>query len=64
MDRAAEELRNVRRLAGILLADVKGYGLAMGRDEAGTLRALKDARATLRFFVAEFNPTSPTEGVG
>ncbi len=33
-----------RRLAAILAYDVVGYSLAMGRDEAGTLEALKSHR--------------------
>ncbi len=33
-----------RRLAAILTYDVVGYSLAMGRDEAGTLEALKSHR--------------------
>src|SRR5713226_7398960 len=39
----AEE-RAQRRLAAILAADVVGYGRLMGRDEAGTLAALKARR--------------------
>ncbi len=39
-----------RRLAAILAADVVGYSRLMGRDEAGTLAALKRHRNTL------FNP--------
>ena len=34
-----------RRLAAILVADVVGYSRLMGADEAGTLAALKSARA-------------------
>lgn len=34
-----------RRLAAILAADVVGYSRLMGQDEAGTLQALKKARA-------------------
>jgi adenylate cyclase len=33
--------RFVRRLAAILAADVAGYSRLMGRDEHGTLTALK-----------------------
>jgi adenylate cyclase len=33
-----------RRLAAILLSDVVGYSRLMGRDELGTLAALKDHR--------------------
>jgi TolB-like protein/Tfp pilus assembly protein PilF len=36
-----------RRLAAILAADVVGYSRLMGRDEAGTLAALKALRAEL-----------------
>src|SRR5262245_12391939 len=39
----AEE-RVQRRLAAILAADVVGYSRMMGRDEAGTLAALKERR--------------------
>ena len=34
-----------RRLAAILAADVVGYSCVMGKDEAGTLAALKAVRA-------------------
>ena len=34
-----------RRLSAILAADVVGYSRLMGTDEAGTLEALKTARA-------------------
>lgn len=34
-----------RRLAAILAADVVGYSRLMGKDEAGTLAALKELRA-------------------
>src|SRR5262245_1313028 len=34
-----------RRLAAILSADVVGYSLLMGQDEAGTLQALKAIRS-------------------
>jgi adenylate cyclase len=36
-----------RRLAAILAADVVGYSRLMGRDEAGTLAALKAHRQEL-----------------
>ena len=36
--------RVVRRLAAILAADVVGYSRLMGRDESGTLAALKAIR--------------------
>jgi adenylate cyclase len=36
-----------RRLAAIMVADVLGYSRLMGDDEAGTLAALKSARAEL-----------------
>jgi TolB-like protein/class 3 adenylate cyclase/Tfp pilus assembly protein PilF len=39
--------RTQRRLAAILAADVVGYSRLMGQDEAGTLVALKAARAEL-----------------
>ena len=43
-----------RRLVAILAADVVGYSRLMGRDEAGTLAALKRHRETL------FNPAVAT----
>jgi len=46
-----------RRLAAILAYDVVGYSLAMGRDEAGTLEALKSHRR-------EVIDPNPTLGVG
>jgi len=36
--------REQRRLAAIVAADVAGYSRPMGRDEAGTLAALKALR--------------------
>jgi adenylate cyclase len=36
-----------RRLSAILAADVVGYSRLMGRDEEGTLRSLKEVRATI-----------------
>ena len=36
-----------RRLAAILAADVVGYSRLMGKDEAGTLAALKAIRADI-----------------
>jgi len=41
------EPREERRLTAILSADVVGYSLLMGRDEAGTLAALKAHRRQL-----------------
>ena len=41
------EGRVQRRLAAIMSADVVGYSRLMGEDEAGTLSALKELRATL-----------------
>ncbi|WP_102225761.1 adenylate/guanylate cyclase domain-containing protein [Acidimangrovimonas sediminis] len=38
------ENANIRRLAAILAADVVGYSTMMGRDEAGTLAALRQHR--------------------
>jgi class 3 adenylate cyclase len=37
-------VRDQRRLAAIVSADVAGYSRLMGRDESGTLAALKDVR--------------------
>ena len=39
------EARPQRRLAAILAADIVGYSKLMGRDEAGTLEAVKKLRA-------------------
>ncbi len=36
-----------RRLAAIMLADVAGFSLLMGRDEAGTLSTLKSLRQAI-----------------
>ena len=41
------EKRIQRKLTAILSADVVGYSSLMGRDEAGTLAALKEHRAAL-----------------
>src|SRR5690348_1185102 len=38
-------MREQRKLAAVLAADVVGYSLLMGRDEAGTLARLKEHRA-------------------
>ena len=40
-------MRETRRLAAILSADVAGYSRLIGADEAGTLQALKTIRAEL-----------------
>jgi TolB-like protein/class 3 adenylate cyclase len=40
-------MREQRRLAAILYADVAGYSRLMGRDESGTLAALKTVRRAL-----------------
>ncbi|MGQ0567168.1 MAG: adenylate/guanylate cyclase domain-containing protein [Gemmobacter sp.] len=44
------ETRTQRRLAAILAADVEGYSQMMGRDEDGTLAAMRDLWGTV------FNP--------
>ena len=41
------EVKNQRRLAAILAADVVGYSRLMGVDEEGTLAALKTLRREL-----------------
>ena len=41
------EMRVQRRLMAVMSADVVGYSRLMGADEAGTLSALKEMRATL-----------------
>jgi adenylate cyclase len=38
-------MREQRKLAAVLAADVVGYSRLMGRDEAGTLARLKEHRA-------------------
>jgi adenylate cyclase len=43
----AENEQPNRRLAAVLAADVVGYSLMMGADEAGTLTALKHHRETI-----------------
>ncbi len=50
------ETHTNRRLAAILAADVVGYSLMMGADEAGTLAALKRHRETV------FDPTVAEHG--
>jgi adenylate cyclase len=42
-----------RRLVAILAADVAGYSLLMGLDEAGTARALRDHRAAADPLIAD-----------
>src|SRR5467141_3259908 len=42
-----------RRLAAILAADVAGYSRLMGRDEAGTARALRDHRTAADPLIAD-----------
>ena len=44
-------MRQTRRLAAILAADVAGYSRLIGTDEGGTLHAFKTIRAEL------FDPT-------
>jgi adenylate cyclase len=39
--------RSQRRLAAIFAADAVGYSRMMGKDEAGTLAALKSAKTEL-----------------
>jgi class 3 adenylate cyclase len=38
-------MREQRKLAAVLAADVVGYSRLMGRDEAGTLARLKEHRS-------------------
>ena len=45
-----------RRLAAVLMADVVGYSRLIEADEAGTLAALKERRASV------FNPTIRSHG--
>ena len=42
-----EEGRTQRRLAAIVAADVAGYSSLVGKDEEGTLAALRAHRAEL-----------------
>jgi adenylate cyclase len=46
-----------RRLAAILAADIAGYSLLMGRDEAGTVRDLRAHQAVLLPMVGNFGGT-------
>jgi adenylate cyclase len=48
--------REQRRLAAIVAADVVGYSRLMGRDESGTLTALKNLRQEV------VNPTIANHG--
>ncbi|ANY82567.1 hypothetical protein BB934_30285 (plasmid) [Microvirga ossetica] len=50
----AQEHKTERRLAAILAADVAGYSRLMGRDEAGTLRALTAHREILDRHIVRF----------
>jgi adenylate cyclase len=43
-----------RRLAAILAADIAGYSLMMGEDEAGTAQALREHRAAADPLVAQY----------
>src|SRR5262249_17789671 len=45
--RRSPRMTETRRLAAIVSADVAGYSRLMGRDEAGTLAALRKHRAEL-----------------
>ena len=49
-----------RRLAAIMSADVAGYSRMMGKDEAGTLAALKAAR--IRFLLSLSPPIHRSKG--
>ena len=46
-------MRETRRLAAILAADVAGYSRLMGADEIGTARALREHRAAADPLIAE-----------
>lgn len=48
-------IKDSRKIAAILAADVVGYSRLMGADEEGTLAALKLRRATFDRLVAEFD---------
>ncbi len=48
-------LRDNRKIAAILAADVVDYSRLMGADEAGTLAALKTCRAVFEELVREFD---------
>jgi adenylate cyclase len=45
--------RRVRKLAALLSADVEGYSLLMGQDEAGTVHTLTVYRAVIQTFVQQ-----------
>src|SRR5215472_10884026 len=46
-------MANTRRLAAILAADIAGYSLLMGEDEAGTAQALREHSAAAEPLVAK-----------
>ena len=47
-------MASTRRLAAILAADVIGYSRLIGLDEAGTVQALREHRATAAPLIAEY----------
>jgi class 3 adenylate cyclase len=52
-DKSRMTVRQQRRLAAILAADIAGYSSLMGADEAGTVRELKAHQAVILPMVAE-----------
>jgi class 3 adenylate cyclase len=52
-------VREQRRLAAIVSADVAGYSRLMGRDESGTLAALKTLRREIVDPVRSKNRNGP-----
>src|SRR6516225_10563147 len=46
--------RMVRKLAAILIADVKGYSRLMGEDEAATIQTLTAHKALIDTFVQQY----------
>ena len=46
--------RMVRKLAAILIADVKGYSRLMGEDEAATIQTLAVHKALIDTFVQQY----------
>ena len=46
--------RMARKLAAILIADVKGYSRLMGEDEAATIQTLTAHQALIATFVQQY----------
>ena len=48
--------RTKRKLAAILIADVKGYSRLMGEDEKGTVRTLKVYKEVMTGLIHSLQP--------